>query len=216
MTLQNANPQTEPVRRLVDAGQNEEDILAAIRTGSEQAYAEFVRRYYGRMLAVARRFLRCDEDAADAVQDAFVSLVRSIGLFQGQSSLSTWLHRIVVNACLMKLRAKKSRPSVSMDELLPKFVEDGHHARPVRSWDEGPGHRLNSQELRRKVRECIDRLPDDYRAVLLLRDVEGLDTDAAAEILNTTSGNVKTRLHRARQALRTLLDKAVMGGEVAA
>jgi RNA polymerase sigma-70 factor (ECF subfamily) len=190
---------------------DETNMLSSIRKGDERAYAEFVRRYYGRMLAVARRFVRCEEDAADAVQDAFVSLVRSIDSFQGQSSLSTWMHRIVVNACLMKLRAQRNRPTVSMDELLPQFDEDGHHARPVRAWTDAPAARLGAEELRRTVRECIDLLPDDYRTVVLLGDLEGLDTEQTAEILQTTAGNVKTRLHRARQALRTLLENAFAG-----
>ena len=142
----------------------------------------------------------------DAVQDAFRSLVRSVRFFQGQSSLSTWLHRVVVNACLMKLRSKRNRPTVSINELLPQFCEDGHHAQPAQDWTKGPLSRLDAEEVRQQVRGCIDLLPDDYRTVLLLRDVEGLDTDATAEILKTTAGNVKTRLHRARQALRSLLE----------
>jgi RNA polymerase sigma-70 factor (ECF subfamily) len=185
----------------------EANLLAAIRGGDRQAYADFVRAYYGRMLAVARRFMRCEDDAADAVQDAFLSLVRSVDSFQGQSTLSTWLHRIVVNACLMKLRSRKSRPTVSIDELLPQFAGDGHHARPVRDWTDGPMSQLGNEELRRAVRDGIAMLPDDYRTVLLLRDVEGLDTEQTAEILDTTHGNVKTRLHRARQALRGILEQ---------
>ena len=113
---------------------------------------------------------------------------------------------MVVNACLMKLRSKRNRPTVSINELLPQFCEDGHHARPAQDWTKGPLSRLDAEEVRQQVRGCIDLLPDDYRTVLLLRDVEGLDTDATAEILKTTAGNVKTRLHRARQALRSLLE----------
>lgn len=186
---------------------DEASLTAAIRRGDEAAYAEFVRRYYGRMLAVARRLLRCEEDAADAVQDAFVSLLRSVGNFQGQSSLSTWLHRIVVNAALMKLRSKKARPGTSIDDLLPQFIEDGHHAGTIGDWTDGEGalERMHSAEVKAMVRECIDLLPEDYRTILLLRDVEGIDTEETAVILGTTNGNVKTRLHRARQALQTLL-----------
>ncbi|MBI4718521.1 MAG: sigma-70 family RNA polymerase sigma factor [Planctomycetes bacterium] len=187
----------------------ERTLLDGLRCGDEQAYAEFVRLTHSRMLAVARRFLRRDEDAADAVQDAYISLIRAIPSFQGQSSLSTWLHRIVVNACLMRLRAQRKRPTVPIDELLPQFDQTGHHARSVRSWTEPTTDTMGADELRRQVRECIESLPDDYRAVVMLRDIEELDTEQTAEILNTTPGNVKTRLHRARQALRTLLEHAL-------
>ena len=94
--------------------------------GEEGAYEELVRRYGGRMLAVARRFLPVEEDARDAVQDAFLSAFRSIDRFEGHAQLSTWLHRIVVNASLMKLRTRRRHPEQSIEELLPGYLEDGH------------------------------------------------------------------------------------------
>src|SRR5262249_35415979 len=109
----------------------EEQFLASLRRGDEQAYAVLVRQYGGRMLAVARRFLRREEDSADAVQDALVSAFRSLDSFAGNSQLWTWLHRVVVNACLMKLRSRSRHPTVSLNDLLPTFDETGHHARPV-------------------------------------------------------------------------------------
>ncbi len=203
------DPQLDPAstRELNPSTGHESDLLARLRTGDEPAYAEFVRTNVGRMLAVARRFLRSEQDADDAVQEAFVSLVRSIEKFQGQSSLSTWTHRIVVNVCLMKLRSRKNRATTSIEELLPQFEADGHRTRPGQDWTEHSATRLAAEDMRRTVRECIDRLPDEYRTVVLLRDLEGLSTDQAAEFLATTPGNIKTRLHRARQALRTLLEQ---------
>ncbi|HSB35669.1 MAG TPA: sigma-70 family RNA polymerase sigma factor [Thermoanaerobaculia bacterium] len=173
--------------------------------GDEEAFEELVRTHAGRMLAVARRFLRCDEDAHDAVQDAFCSAFRSIGSFQGGSSLATWLHRIVVNACLMKLRARARRPEESIEHLLPSFDETGHSRTPYGPWTPEAERNLLSKETREAVRAAIGRLPDSYRAVLLLRDIEDLDTDEVAELLGATPNAVKVRLHRARQALRTLL-----------
>ncbi|MBI5764805.1 MAG: sigma-70 family RNA polymerase sigma factor [Planctomycetes bacterium] len=183
----------------------ESELLQALRAGEEPAYERFVRQYGGAMQAVARRFLRCEQDAADAVQEAFLSAFRSIRGFAGDSKIGTWLHRIVVNACLMKLRAGKSRPVVSIESLLPSFDETGHHANRISDWNV-PSHRLEADELRATVRRCIDELPDPFRVVLLLRDIEELNTQETAERLRISEPAVKVRLHRARQALRTLLD----------
>jgi len=188
-----------------DLESDEAELLQALRAGEEPAYERFVRRYGGPMFAVARRFLRCDEDAADAVQEGFLSAFRSIHRFAGNSRLGTWLHRIVVNTCLMKLRAGKNRPVVSIESLLPTFDETGHHARRINDW-RLPSDRLETDELRTTVRRCINELPDPYRVVLLLRDIEELNTQETAERLGISVPAVKVRLHRARQALRTLLD----------
>jgi RNA polymerase sigma-70 factor (ECF subfamily) len=158
------------------------------------------------MLAVARRFLGCEADSDDAVQDAFVSAFQSLDTFAGNARLATWLHRIVVNHCLMKLRQRKRRRTVSLDGLLPTFDETGHHTRPVTPWAQHPEERLSQAETRAQVRASIDRLPEPYRVVLLLRDIEERDTEETAELMGISRAAVKTRLHRARQALRTLLE----------
>ncbi len=181
-------------------------LLERIRRGDDAAFETVVRTYGGRMLAVARRMLRSDDDAQDAVQEAFVSAFKALDRFQAQAKLSTWLHRIVVNACLMRLRSRRRAREDSLDELLPRFDEDGAWAAEVPQWD-GPADLVERSETRELVRRCIDRLPDAYRTVLLLRDVEELDTDEAAAALGTTASAIKTRLHRARQALRTLLEQ---------
>ncbi len=188
------------------APEAETQLLVRIRAGDAEASAALVQQYGGRMLAVARRFLRCEEDCADAVQDAFLAAFRSLDQFEGNSTLGTWLHRIVVNACLTKLRAQSRSRAVPMDDLLPTCDETGHHARPIRTWEEPALARLTSEETRAQVRNCIDRLPEPYRTVLLLRDIEELETDQTARRLGISVGAVKTRLHRARQALRILLE----------
>jgi RNA polymerase sigma-70 factor, ECF subfamily len=159
-----------------------------------------------RLLRVARRLLRSEEDARDAVQDAFVAAFRSIDAFEATSRLSTWLHRILVNACLMKLRAQRRRPEEDIELYLPRFLSDGHQAEPAAEWAESAQTRLERSELCGLVRRSIDELPEIYRAVLILRDLEELTTDEVATMLGTTANAVKIRLHRARQALRSLLD----------
>ncbi len=188
-------------------GYGESAFVARLQANDALAFAELVRAQGPRMLAVARRLLRSDDDAADAVQEAFISAFRAIGNFEGGAKLSTWLHRIVVNASLMRLRNRTRRPEISIDELLPKFVEDGQHIDEPREWrSPEPLDALERRETRTLVRGLIDQLPTDYRTVLLLRDIEGLDTKETAELLGVTPNAAKIRLHRARLALRTLLD----------
>ena len=187
------------------AAPDDVELVARLRAGDGAAFEELVRGHGGRMLAVARRFLP-EEDARDAVQDALLSVTRAIDKFEGGSRLSTWLHRIVVNAALMKLRTRKRRPEQSIEDLLPSFLEDGHAAEPASPWRDTGLESLERQEVRDLVRASIQQLPESYRAVLLLRDIEERDTHEAADLLDITPANVKVRLHRARQALRTLLD----------
>jgi RNA polymerase sigma-70 factor, ECF subfamily len=187
------------------------ELLARIRAGDECACEALVRQHAGRMLAVARRFLRTEEDSADAVQDAFLSVFRALESFEGNSAIGTWLHRIVVNVCLMRLRARSRSREVRIADLLPTFDQSGHHNSPVRVWEDEALARLTRAETHAHVRTCIDRLPDPYREVLVLRDIEELDTEQTAQHLGINPGAVKTRLHRARQALRTLLEPLVLG-----
>ena len=186
--------------------QSQDELLAQLRQGDEAAYETLVREYGGRMLAVARRVLRHEEDARDAVQESFLQAFRSIDRFRGESNLSTWLHRIVTNAALMKLRSTSRHPEVTIEELLPQFDENGHHTQPLRDWSDSPSSALLQEESRAQVRACIGQLPAPYREILILRDIEEMDTDETAKVLGISTGSVKTRLHRARQALRTLLE----------
>ena len=165
-------------------------------------FEEMVRSHGSRLLATARRILGRDEDAArDAVQDALLSAYQSLARFRADASLSTWLHRIVVNAALMRRRAHKRRRETAIDDLLPTFTDDGHHATPPPS----PERMLEHAQLRANVRACIDRLPATYRTVIVMRDLEDRSTEEAADALGISTNAVKVRLHRARQALLTLL-----------
>jgi RNA polymerase sigma-70 factor (ECF subfamily) len=185
---------------------DETALVEALRAGDAKAFETMVRLYAGRMLAVARRLVGNDEEARDVVQDALLSAFRAIGRFEGQSRVSTWLHRITVNTALMKLRTRRRKPEESIEPLLPSFQDDGHHAIRFSEW-EGADQVLERAEVRQAVRQAIEELPDAYRTVLMLRDIEELSTEETAEALQITPNTVKTRLHRARQALRTVLDE---------
>ncbi len=156
------------------------------------------------MLSVARRMLRVEEEARDVVQEAFVSAFKAIDRFEGTARLSTWLHRITVNAALMRLRRQRRKPEESIADLLPSFDDTGAWEEEPAEWSL-PEDQAERQETRAIVRACIERLPASYRTILVLRDIEELDTDETALALGLSASAVKARLHRARQALRTIL-----------
>jgi RNA polymerase sigma-70 factor (ECF subfamily) len=193
-----------PATVLATARPDEAQLLQRLRAGDDAAFEEMVRTYGGRLLAVARRLLGNEADAQDALQDGFVSALRALPTFRGECQLSTWLHRIVVNAALTQLRARRRHPEVSIEGLLPEYAPDGHHVTSFRPWTIVE-RTLIDAEARSRMRTAIQGLPETYRTVLLLRDVEDLDAETVARMLATTPGVVKTRLHRARQALVTLL-----------
>lgn len=181
-------------------------LLARLRRGDASAFEQLVRDHAARLLGVARRFLHNDADAGDAVQDAFMSAFKAIGGFAGGASLGTWLHSIVVRAALMKLRSRRRRPEQAIEDLLPQYTADGHRVQPGPGWCNDVEERAERDENAQIIRQCIDQLPLQYRTVLLLRDIEEFDTEETARLLGINPNAVKTRLHRARQALRTLLD----------
>jgi RNA polymerase sigma-70 factor (ECF subfamily) len=186
---------------------DEAALVARLRAKDDDAFAVLVRTYMGRLLRVARRFLNSEEDARDVVQDAFVAAFRSIGTFKAGSTLATWLHRIVVNSALMKLRTQRRHPEEDLDDLLPQFAADGHQLVPSVDWNESAEEMVERAEMRDIVRRAIDMLPETHRVVLMMRDIEEMTTEEVAQALGITANAVKVRLHRARQALRTLLDR---------
>jgi RNA polymerase sigma-70 factor (ECF subfamily) len=185
--------------------ENDAALVQGLKGGEEWAFEALVRAFGARLLATARRLVGNEEDARDVVQSAYLSAFRAIGQFEGSAQLSTWLHRIVVNTALMRLRSRRRKPEESIEALLPAFQADGHYVEWFSSWDVPADRLLERKETRRAVRVAIEQLPETYRTVLVLRDIEELSTQEAAEVLDITPSAVKVRLHRARQALLTLL-----------
>jgi RNA polymerase sigma-70 factor (ECF subfamily) len=191
---------------------DEESLVAGVRAADPTAYEQLLRLFGPRLLATARRMMSGNEDdARDVLQEAMLRCFKSIDTFQGGSALSTWLHRIVVTSALMKLRTRRRRHESDIEPLLPSFQADGHRVGGGKpSWADAAADLVERDEMRQVVRDCIDRLPESYRNVLLLRDIEELDTAETARLLEVNEGVVKTRLHRARQALRTLLEPHIL------
>lgn len=200
-TIETTIPDPSPAGTPDDAG-----LLARLKAGEDRAFDDLVAATGGRLFAVARRMLNDDQDAQDAVQDAYLSAFKSLDRFDGRSALATWLHRITVNACLMKLRYRRRHPARPIEDLLPRFMEDGHQTTPNTPWRPNDGGGIQGGEALALVRSMIDQLPDAYREIILLRDLLGLDTQETADVLGDSLSAVKTRLQRARQALRALLD----------
>ncbi len=190
---------------------DDDGLVEGLRQGSARHAEYFVRTHIGSMRAVARRILSGDAYADDCVQEAFVKAFRKIGDFEGRSSLKTWLHRITVNEALMRLRTLKRLDERPIDEFMPEF--DANACRIEAPWPYMATAEdiLQRQSTRALVLSKIHELPESYRIVLLLRDIEELDTAEVAEMLGITPGNVKVRLHRARSALKKLLEPALRG-----
>lgn len=203
-----ARSRTHPPAAPVDAAYERGASEPAKPPLDEAAIERLVRERAPRLLAVARRFVSSEDDARDVLQEALLSAFRSIDGFEEGARLSTWLHRIVVNAALTKLRAIRRRREEAIEDFLPRFDERGARQGTGATWAESVADELEKREVRAHVRASIDRLPEIYRIVLLLRDIEDLPTAEVASLLDLSRSVVKVRLHRARQALRELLAPA--------
>jgi RNA polymerase sigma-70 factor, ECF subfamily len=188
---------------------DEEALVAALKRGETAAFEVLVRRYGDYLYRVALRITRNEANARDVVQEAYLSAFRKMGGFEARASLKTWLHRLVVNAALMRLRSIERKGEVSIDGVVPEiglFREE-----PEWTFTESVETALARDSIQTAVRRGIDALPEPYRTVLLLRDIEGYDTREVAEMLTDTEGNVKVRLHRARAALKKSLEPLYRG-----
>lgn len=185
---------------------DEAALVAGLKAGDERAFEMLVRRESGRLLAAARRLVRDEAAAQDCVQEAFLSAFRAIDSFEPRSSVGAWLHRITVNAALMRLRKERRLAETPIDDLLPVFDADGWRRDMVEVPDDDPESELERRQMREFVRGKIDMLPDGYRTALVLRDLEGWSTREAAEALGIAEGAMKVRLHRARAALKRLIE----------
>ncbi len=178
------------------------DLLDRLIAHDADAYAELVHAHGPRLLAVASRYLRCQADAEDAVQEAFVNVVRYVAGFNRESKLETWLHRIVVNCALMILRTRRRRPVLTNAEA-EMFGEMESPTRP--GGGDAPSARVEREEEVRLLREAIGALPPVQRTTFQFRHESGLPIHAIAAMLAVSPSTVKTRLHRARRTLENTL-----------
>ena len=196
--------------------ETEATLIDQLRGGDTAALEGLMEQFAPRVHRLAYGITRNEADAEEVVQDVFLSLFRTIGGFEGRAALGTWIHRITVNAALIKRRGKRVELEVLLEDHLPTFREDGHRegdrAMLLADWSETPEEELLSNEARRAIRRMIASLPDHYRVVLLLRDMEELSNEETAEILHDSVASVKSRLHRARMALREQVTRSLVFG----
>ena len=172
---------------------SDEELLARHVAGDPDAFGELFARHSERLWAVALRTTRDPEEAGDALQDAMISAFRRAETFKGQSKVSTWLHRIVVNACLDRMRSRRARPTVALPDQGAEFIT------------QDPRDPISEHETRLTIQEALQELPPDQRAAVVLVDLEGWSVDGAAEILQCPPGTVKSRCHRGRARLAQIL-----------
>ena len=187
------------------------ELVDRTLAGDASAFEVLVKRYASGIFGLARGMLRNDAEAQDIVQDTFLAAFRKLSTFRRESSFKSWLYRIASNACLMKLRSRRRRPEVPLVTRSAGFDEEGHHERPVVDWSPIADEKLETRQLGEHIRTAVDELPEKYRIVLLLADYEKLSMKQIAERLDLTVPNVKTRLHRARLAVRASLASYVAG-----
>jgi RNA polymerase sigma-70 factor (ECF subfamily) len=166
---------------------------------------EVFQKYAPRIYTLARRMLGNDADAEDVTQDVLLQVVRKLDTFRGESAFPTWLHRVTVNAALAHRRKRATGESRRVHDSLENFQSDGKHARVVRKWSVPPEQEVLDRETQELIEKAIAELPENYRDVYLLADVEGLPNAEIGELLGLSTPAVKSRLHRARLAMRDLL-----------
>lgn len=178
----------------------EQALLARAQAGDVQAFERLVAAYERKVYNLAYRLTGNHDDASDVAQEALIKVYTSLGDFRGDSSFSTWLYRVVSNACLDELRRRKRQRATSLDE--PLATDDGALARQLAASGDGPEEALARKELRATVQLAIQNLDEEHRVVIILRDIQGHSYQEIADYLGLSLGTVKSRLNRARAALQ--------------
>src|SRR5712692_9061148 len=183
------------------------ELLAQAQAGDLSAFEALVEKHRDKVYGVALRMTRSEADAAEITQETFLSAFQHLPEFRGEAAFGSWVHRIAANHALMRLR-HRSVVQAAEDELKgPEFNERGSLAEyPATDWSRGADDRVLDAELRAAIQQATDRLPDVYRQVFLLKDVEGLSYEQIAEVTGDSVPAIKSRLHRARLSLREAID----------
>jgi RNA polymerase sigma-70 factor (ECF subfamily) len=191
----------------------DEVLLGLLRKGSPEGVSELLRLFQGKIFNLAMSILKNESDAEEATQDVFMTVIRKADTFKGNSALYSWMYRICVNTCLMRLRGKRRNDTVSIEEFMPVFTEEGMHASPMDDWSKEVERKALNEELGQMIRKFTDQLSEKYKVVFVLSDVEGLSNEETAQILGLTVPAVKSRLHRARLYLREQLSRYLLEGK---
>jgi RNA polymerase sigma-70 factor (ECF subfamily) len=175
------------------------ELVKALKRGEESAFQELIQRYAAKAFSLARRILKNQEDAEEALQDVFITVYKRIERFEERSFFSSWLYRITVNASLMLLRKKRSSRVCLLNDLNDEIREHSHQSEAEPNWAD---RRAESSQLGRRIREGLKALPIEYSQVFILKDIDGLSCLEVSRALKISLPAVKSRLHRARMMLR--------------
>ena len=210
-------PRVIPIRQEKTSapGDGDDELIAGLRAGDSASVDEMLRLYQGKIFNLAMSILKNQSDAEEAAQDVFMTVIRKADTFQGNSAFYSWMYRICVNTCLMRLRGKRRTGTVSIEEFMPVFTDEGMHASPMDDWSKEVERNALNEELGRMIRRYAGELSEKYRVVFVLSDVEGLSNEETAKILGVTVPAVKSRLHRARLYLREQLSGYLREGKAA-
>ena len=195
-------PKTPERRKITD---EDAALIEAINSGQQNLYYDLVKRYERKLYNFGLRVCWDVRDAEDLVQETFLNVFRYIKYFRYETKFKNWLYKIASSVCIKKKRKSKFAPEreLSLDEFLPK--EDSRVPTELPDWASAPVDQLLNQEVSDTLKQAITSLPEKYRVVIALRDLEGFSTAETAQILNLTASNVKVRLHRGRLFLRETL-----------
>jgi RNA polymerase sigma factor (sigma-70 family) len=188
--------------------EDDRELLARAQGGDMSAFEALVGRHEEKVYGLALRMTRSEADAAEITQDTFLSAYQHLGEFRGEAAFGSWVHRIAANNALMRLRRQRVLDIVSDDDLAgPEFTDRGSLADlPESDWSKRADDKILDEELGRAIHEATDALPEGYREVFLLKDLEGLSYEEISEMVGISIPAVKSRLHRARLALREAID----------
>jgi len=187
------------------SGLSDSELVERFKKGEKQVLDELLKRYYSRVYRLAYGILRNPQDAEEVIQEVFLRVFQKLDEFKGESSFSSWLYRVAVNTTYMKLRDKKGASMISLNEI-GKLIDEQMVKSGSSQWIARPDDELLTEEALKIISDAIEQLPDDFKTVLILRDVEGLSTEEVGKILGLTVPAVKSRLHRARLFLRKKLE----------
>ena len=181
----------------------EKFLLEKAKSGDIAAFEQLVESYQKKIFNIALRMLGNYDDAGDLTQEVLIRIYRSIRSFKEQSSFSTWIYRITTNVCLDEIRKRKNRKVVSLDEEIK--LDDGDMKRQIESGGPTPEESAETEDLKKIVNDAIEKLNEEHRVVIVLRDIQGLTYEEISDVLKLPEGTVKTRINRARQALKNIL-----------
>lgn len=183
-------------------GMSDADIVKQVKGGNKQAFGELIKRYQQKVYSLALKITKNEADAREVKQEAFMNAFAKLSTFRGDSAFSSWLYRVTANAALMLVRMRRRESADSIDDLMPRFDADQRHLFPMPEWTTHADRVFERKEIHTVVNDGFSSLPEGYRVILFLREVEFLSNQEIAEVLSISVAAVKSRLHRARLVLR--------------